>query len=258
MHATRTIAENWRGGHASLQFLFGAPVAFGRVALGAKCGEEARAPIASLFSKFMKTCQFEVLVEGDVPPPGTGCVLCHNETSFADVAAYFVAIWPHVDLLTGADLYGYIPFARRACQKVGIEMVARGKRSATDLLVDRMVAAVENGDRVGWGGEGRLSGMDGVGRFKVGGSLIAIRAKAPVVPVVIHGGHHAMPLGTICAQPGEIRVRFCTPVPTDGYAETDAREFADKLQAIISQNYIEMSKRRYGSAERSSNLVGRS
>ena len=28
-------------------------------------------------------------VEGDPPEPGQGCVLSHNETSFADIAAYF-------------------------------------------------------------------------------------------------------------------------------------------------------------------------
>lgn len=56
-----------------------------------------------------------------------------------------------------------------------------------------MVTAVRQGERIGWGGEGRLSGRDGIGPLKVGASLIAIRAQAPVIPVVIHGGHDAMP-----------------------------------------------------------------
>ena len=240
----RGIEENWRGGLASLGLLVGAPIMFAQVALRAKDREDAHDLIAGRFSRFLDACRISVSVEGELPELGTGCVVCHNETSFVDVAAYFVAIWPSVDRLTGADLYGYIPFSRMACRKVAIEMVPRGNRKGTDALLTRMVAAVKQGERVGWGGEGRLSGKDGVGRFKVGGSLIAIRAQAPVIPVVIHGGHDAMPLGTVRARPGEVRIRFCEPVPTSGYAEADARSFADKLQAETVRNYDDLSERR--------------
>ncbi|NKX45509.1 lysophospholipid acyltransferase family protein [Roseicyclus persicicus] len=240
------ITDTWRGGRASLAFLLGAPLAFGRTAAGSERGVAARVPVTGLFSRFLDACGMTVTVEGDPPAPGTGCVICHNETSFADVAAYFMAVWPHVDRLAGADLYGYIPFARSACRKVDIEMVARGNRGATTLLLDRMVAAVQDGERVGWGGEGRLVGTDGVGRFKLGSSLIAIRAQAPLVPVAIHGGHRALPLGTMRARPGEIRVRFCPPVPTAGCAEADARDVADALQAVVARAYGDLAARRPG------------
>ncbi|PXW67534.1 1-acyl-sn-glycerol-3-phosphate acyltransferase [Loktanella sp. PT4BL] len=242
-HALKSIQENWRGGKASLRFLLGTPAAMGRIALGAQVGRPARTPLESLFAKYLEDCRFEVIVEGEIPAAGTGCILSHNETSFADLAAYFVAIWPHVDRLAGADVYRHIPFARKACAKIDIELVARGNRRSTDPLVDRMVAAAKAGKRVGWGGEGRLSGRDGVGRFKVGGSIIAIRAKAPVIPVVIHGGHHAMQLGTVRARPSTIHVRFCKPVSTEHYEEADARDLANKLQQVVSENYTALSER---------------
>lgn len=242
-HALKSIEENWRGGKASLRFVLGAPAAMGRIAHGAQVGRQARAPLESLFAKYLEACRFEVAVEGDIPAAGAGCILSHNETSFADLAAYFVAIWPHVDRLAGADVYRHIPFARKACAKIDIELVARGNRRSTDPLVDRMVAAAKAGKRVGWGGEGRLSGRDGIGRFKVGGSIIAIRAKAPIIPVVIHGGHHAMQLGTVRARPGKIRVRFCKPVSTEHYEEANARDLADKLQQVVSENYAALSDR---------------
>lgn len=243
-HALKSVEENWRGGKASLRFLLGAPAAMGRIARGEQVGRQARAPLESLFATYLEDCRFEVAVEGDIPAAGKGCILSHNETSFADLAAYFVAIWPHVDQLAGADVYRHIPFARKACAKIDIELVARGNRRSTDLLVDRMVAAAQAGKRVGWGGEGRLSGRDGIGRFKVGGSIIAIRAKVPIIPVAIHGGHHAMQLGTVRARPGKISVRFCKPVSTEDYEEADARDLADKLQRVVSENYALLSDRR--------------
>ena len=240
-HALKSVQENWRGGKASLRFLVGAPVAMGRIARGSQVGSQARAPLERLFAKYIEDCRFEVAVEGDIPAAGTGCIISHNETSFADLAAYFVAIWPHVDRLAGADVYRHIPFAQKACEKLDIELVSRGNRRSTDPLVDRMVAAAKDGKRVGWGGEGKLSGRDGIGRFKVGGSIIAIRAQVPIIPVVIQGGHHVMRLGTVRARPGKIRVRFCKPVSTDAYDESDARELADRLHRVVSENYAALS-----------------
>lgn len=240
-HTLKPIEENWRGGLASLRFLLGTPKAMKRIARGSQVGRPARAPLEQLCAAFLEDCRLEVALDGKMPPAGSGCVLSHNETSFADMAAYFVAIWPHVDRLAGADIYRHIPFARKACEKLDIELVARGNRRSTDLLVERMVAAAREGERVGWGGEGRLYGRDGVGRFKVGGSIIAIRAKVPIVPVVIQGGHHAMKLGTFRARQGSIRIRFCDPVSTQGYDEADARELANKLQRIVSENYTTLS-----------------
>lgn len=245
MSASATsIAQTWRGTRASLRFLLGAPLVNARMAWSAASREHARDMLARHFSAFLDTCGVRVSVEGDAPGPGSGCVLCYNETSFIDVAAYSVSMWPHVDRAAAADLYAYIPFARAACRKAGIELVPRGNRQRTDRLLDRMVTAVRQGERVAWGGEGRLSGFDGVGRFKVGASLIAIRAQAPVVPVVFYGGHRAMPLGTVRASAGEVRIRFCPPVPTAGRTEADARDFADKLQARFARVYDQLASER--------------
>ena len=239
--SARGFSENWRGARASARFLLGAPFVNARIALTAPDRDAARALIARHFATFLDTCGVRVSVDGDFPDPGTGCVVCYNETSFVDVAAYAVSMWPHVDRAAAADLYAYFPFGRAACRKAAIEMVPRGDRGGTDRLLARMVEAVRQGERVGWGGEGRLTGIDGIGRFKVGASLIAIRAQAPVIPVVFHGGHHAMPLGTIRATPGEVRVRFCKPVPSAGYGEADARAFADVLQQRFSEVYSDLA-----------------
>jgi 1-acyl-sn-glycerol-3-phosphate acyltransferase len=237
------IGEYRRGGAASLRFVSGLPFRFARIVHGAGDRDHARELIGRDCARFLDTCRVRVSVEGEVPEPGRGCIVCHNETSFVDVAAYFVGIWPHVDRVAGADFYGYFPFSKAAFQKAGIEIVARGNRKLTDLLLERMVSVVRQGERIGWGGEGRLSGWDGIGPFKVGASLIAIRAQAPVIPVVINGGHDAMPLGTFRARSGEVRIRFCDPLPTKGYAEADARAFADRLRDIIVHNYNDLSTR---------------
>jgi|GEM_PF-629411 len=238
----QAAAEIWRGAWASTRWLVGAPIVTGRIALTATDKNHARELMANHFTHFLRTCRITVDLEGIAPERGRGCVICHNESSFADIAAYGMVMWPHVDRAAAASLYSYLPFGRSAARIAGIEMVPRGNRWAIDRLLEKMVAAVRAGERVAWGGEGRLYGRDGVGRFKIGASLIAIRAQSPLIPVAFCGGHQILPLGSIRARPGRIRVRFGDAIPTAGLHENNARELADRTQAIVADMYQSLKR----------------
>ena len=62
----------------------------------------------------------------------------------------------------------------------------------------------------------------------------------PIVPVVFHGGHDIMPLGSLKARPGTIRVRFGAPISTNGVKENQARDFADKLRESVVAIYEDL------------------
>lgn len=238
----RTAIEIKRGLVACAQWIFGAPLTNARVAYLTETKQEGRAIMSRHCQRFLNTCHISVEMDGTPPPPGHGCVLCYNESSFPDLMAFMVAFLEHVDRAAAADLYKFFPFARAAFAHIDFELVQRGNRAATDSLITKMVERIRSGERVAWGGEGRLSGIDGIRRFKVGASLIAIRAGVPVIPVAFHGGHHTMQLGSIRARPGIIRIRIGKPIPTSGLTEDDARAFADKLQDTLSEMYANAEK----------------
>lgn len=234
------LTESWRGTRVTARWLLGMPRVNLRLIRTARTRAEAHRILLDTYAGLLAFGGWTVEVSGSPPAPGTGCVLCYNETSFADLFAFGAALLPHLDRGAGADLYAWIPFTRAALRKTGFELVARGNRKSTDLLLDRMVEAVRQGERVAWGGEGRLSGRDAVGRFKVGAALIAIRSGAPLVPVAFYGGHRAMPLGSVRARPGMIRLRFGRPIGTAGWQEADARVLADRAQAAVAAMYEDL------------------
>ena len=121
--------------------------------------------------------------------------------------------------------------------RAGIVEVPRGNREGTDRALAAMVEAARAGERVAWGGEGGFTGKDAVGRFKVGGALIAIRAGVPLVPVAFRGAHALFPLGSLRARPGTLRVRFGDPIPVAGIDEADARVLADRAEAAVAALY---------------------
>jgi 1-acyl-sn-glycerol-3-phosphate acyltransferase len=236
------LGEIIRGASASAIWFFGLPFVNLRIALTASDPHAARRLMAAHSTRFLEICQIKVEVSGTPPEAGSGCVVCYNESSFPDVVAFSAVMWPHVDRAAVADLYAFFPFMRAAARKAVTELVPRGKRLRTDQLLEKVVQAVKTGERLSWGGEGRLSGQDGVARFKIGASLIAIRSQAPIVPLVIYGGSRTMPLGSIRARPGKIYFRFGTPILTTGRDEDDARDLADHVQAVVAGMYEEFRK----------------
>ena len=226
----QAMIETARVSYSMLRWLILSPWMMFRIAYLAPDFSAGRQVLIDSALRMLRVCRFEVVTKGAPPSIGSGCVLCYNESSFADVFAIVGTVFPFVDHATAADVFGKIPFARLAQKRIAIHLVRRGNRAATDALIDEMVVQLRDGQRVCWGGEGRQSGVDGIGHFKIGASLVAIRAQVPIVPVVVHGGHRRLRSGTFRARPGQIVVTYGEPVSTAGLTEADARNFTDQLR----------------------------
>lgn len=204
--AVAMISETLRGARARCGWFIGAPFFSLRVLTQTKTRKEAQVLLERRARQACEAWGLKVEVSGEPPPPG-------------------------------ADVFGMVPLAKSAFRRIGLALVPRGNRAGTDRVLAEMVEAVKAGERVGWGAEGRFAGRDEVGRFKVGASLIAIRAQAPLVPVAFRGGHAAMHHGSLRARAGTVRVRYGAPIPTTGLTEDDARTLADRAQAIVTEMY---------------------
>jgi 1-acyl-sn-glycerol-3-phosphate acyltransferase len=234
------VKEWWRGTSVQLWWFLLAPFANLRLLLTTRTRREAQDFLTRRGRKAVDRLGIRVEVSGEPPPPGKGCVVVYNETSFADAFAFHSVMWAHLERGSGAFLFAIIPLMRAACRRAGILLVPRGNRTAAEPVIAQMVEAARAGERISWGGEGKMSGRDGVLRFKVGSAVIALRAGVPLVPVAFHGGHQTLPLRSGRARPGTLRVRFGTPLSTEGLTEEAARELADRAQAAVTAMYAEL------------------
>jgi 1-acyl-sn-glycerol-3-phosphate acyltransferase len=92
---------------------------------------------------------------------------------------------------------------------------------------------VARGARLAMGGEGRLTPGGGVGHFKRGACLVAIRAGVPVVPVALSGGPSMMALGSLRLRPGKLAVRYGQPISTAGWDEKGAEQLAAQVREAV-------------------------
>jgi len=206
-------------------------------------GSEALDVFKRLSQKVLNWAKIKVEVDGSEHLPiKDGYVVVYNETSWPDVIALQAVMFnDYVDHAAAANEYGLIPFMKKACKIAGIALIPRGDRAGVDRVLNDLTHSLKAGRRVVFGGEGRLSGIDGVLRFKVGSALLAIRSGKPLIPVAFHGGQKLMPLKSKCLKPGTIRIRFGTPISTKGLTEDNSRKLADEAQLAVSKLYDELS-----------------
>jgi 1-acyl-sn-glycerol-3-phosphate acyltransferase len=165
--------------------------------------------------------------------PDGGCVFVYNEASLLDLVLLDLVIYDHADVGVGAEVFKRIPYMTEVAEKMHVVMFERGNRKAADAMLDRVAGWVSEGRRLAMGGEGRLTKDGSVGRFKRGGCLVAIRAGAPVVPVAMAGAPEMFPLGSLRLSPGPLSVTFGEPMSTEGLAEDDAPDFAQRVRDVV-------------------------
>ena len=67
--------------------------------------------------------------------------------------------------------------------------------------------------------------------------LLAIEAELPVVPVSIARSRFVMLKGRLMTCPGDVTLTVHAPIPTDGVTREQAREFAERVRAIVRRGW---------------------
>ena len=119
---------------------------------------------------------------------------------------------------------GTIPMERTRVNRRSADLAARLLDEGWSLVIFPEGGRSEDG----WGQE-----------FRGGAAYLAKRCGVPVVPVHLHGVRPILPKGGSRLRPGEVEVRFGTPlrpfVPGDaGGREEDARRFSARLEQAVA------------------------
>ena len=72
---------------------------------------------------------------------------------------------------------------------------------------------------------------------------MAIKSRAPIVPIAITGSREIMPKDRMTTLPGEIQIRIDSPIETEPYALKDRGFLMGKVKEAISKN-VELISRK--------------
>ena len=78
--------------------------------------------------------------------------------------------------------------------------------------------------------------------FMGGAFYMAIKAQAPVVPVVLIGAYELLPMNSFHLRPGRIDMIVGEPIPTTGMAPRDMDKLAARVREVMADMYYSRAK----------------
>jgi 1-acyl-sn-glycerol-3-phosphate acyltransferase len=170
-------------------------------------------PTAPLRHRLTALASKAIFVLGGVPAQ------VHGMENLPEGNAVVVA--NHASYVDGLLLKGYLPYrysfvikgemrnvpiAHFLLRRSGSKFVDRYKQSGSSRDARKIVKAALEGESLAFFPEGTFLKEPGVGRFRAGAFVAAIRGNMPVVPIAISGTREMLPSGRLWPWP--IRPRF--------------------------------------------------
>ena len=159
---------------------------------------------------------------------GTPQVVVANHTSWFDPLA-LAGFCPGLYVFVAKKELARVPFLGMAVGACGHIYIDRGDR---DLALGSLWIArqrlEDDGPSIIMFPEGMRSATGELRPFKKGAFVLAIQARAEVVPTAVIGSRDVMRKRRILVRAGVIRIRFWTPIPVHSYDFEHRDELADR------------------------------
>jgi 1-acyl-sn-glycerol-3-phosphate acyltransferase len=144
-----------------------------------------------------------------------GTVYASNHVSWFDIFA-IASVLPRYTFVAKAELRR-IPIFGWGAEACGVVFLERENRTSAFEVYRAVAGKVAEGLSVVVCPEGTRGDSYVLRPFKKGPFVLAIAAKAPVVPVVVFGARDVMRKGSWSVRRGVVHVHFLAPVDTGGY-----------------------------------------
>jgi 1-acyl-sn-glycerol-3-phosphate acyltransferase len=175
---------------------------------------------------FMRAVGVKLRIAGLEKIPAATCLFVANHTSSVDAPAIVGAIPRRIAVLLKESLFKW-PIVGQAFRLAHFIPVRREVREAAIASVEKAAEAMRAGQSFLIYPEGTRSPDGRLQEFKKGAVVLAIKAGAPIVPVLCSGAHRVMAKRSLVIRPGEILIEFLEPI--------DASKFSWEERDILNQ-----------------------
>ena len=169
---------------------------------------------------------YRIKINGQVPEEGA-YILCCNHINYLDAAALVLFNKRKLNFVAKEDLFthGILMWLGHLFDVIPI------KRDMQDIeAMKRCLKVLKNGELLGIFPEGTRKGMEKNLKAKNGAAYMAIKSKAKVIPVGIHGSFKPFT---------KVYVNYGQPLDLSGYT----KENLDEVTKLIMDNIIMLTKK---------------
>lgn len=164
----------------------------------------------------------------------TDCIVVANHASYLDGVLLFAFLPPQFSYVIKGEMQKY-PIVNFLLRRIDAKFVERFNTSASARDARQLFNAARAGESLVFFPEGTFVKQAGLQRFRAGAYVAAIKARLPVVPVVISGSRWILPAGKILPRRGEISISMLAAITPVHAAFGSSKKLADySRQRILS------------------------
>ena len=174
----------------------------------------------------------KVTVRGIDNLPTDNCVVVANHASYIDgvlLNGYLPAYFGFVIKGEMRD----IPVVHFLLRRSGSKFVERTEMTGSTRDARQLVKAAQNGESLGFFPEGTFRLEPGIGRFRPGAFVAAIKGDMPVVPVAISGTREMMPSRQLLPRQAELVIDILPAIAPGDDDYASSRKLAEASRQRI-------------------------
>ena len=179
-----------------------------------------------------------VNVQGIDNLPPDNCVVVANHASYVDGMLLNGYLPSRIGFVIKGEMRD-IPVAHFLLRRTGSKFVERKEAVGSSRDARQMVKAAVGGESLGFFPEGTFIKEPGVGRFRAGAFVAAIKGGIPVVPVAISGTREMLPAGRLLPKRVDLTIDILPAIsPGDddyGNSKALAESARQRIIAVLGE-----------------------
>jgi 1-acyl-sn-glycerol-3-phosphate acyltransferase len=181
------------------------------------------------------TCGVKIKLSGRENLPSSGpFILMATHNSHFDIPILIKEVPRQFRIVAKKSLFK-IPIFGWIMSAAGYVSVDRENKQQAFASLDKASSTVKAGMPLLIFPEGTRSPDGSLGPFKKGGFVLATKAKAPIIPVVIDGTYHVLPKSTWRISPGSVRVTLGKPIDASGYSYETKESLMEDVHKAMTE-----------------------
>jgi len=185
----------------------------------------------------LATAGVHVHVEGaEHIDPTQPAVYTANHLSALDIPVLYSCIPGQFRIMAKRELFSY-PFMGWHLTRSGQIPIDQGDARASLRSLNRASESLRHGMPLAIFPEGGRSHDGHMQPFMGGAFYMAIKAQAPVVPIVLIGTYELLPINSFYLLPGDVRMIICEPIPTTGMKPRQMEELSARVRQVMHDTY---------------------
>jgi len=185
----------------------------------------------------LATAFVRVQVEGaEHIDPTQPAVYAANHLSALDIAVLYSCLPGQFRIMAKRELFSY-PFMGWHLTRSGQIPIDHGDARASLRSLNSASESLRHGMPLAIFPEGGRSHDGHMQPFMAGAFYMAIKAQAPVIPIVFVGNYELLPMNSFHLRPGRVRMIIGEPIPTTGMVPRQMNELSARVRKVMADIY---------------------